>query len=565
MCRTRFTRLCGCLLLFWLGLSAAVDHARADLRAEPLEDPPSGSNAACPEPPAAPAFDDTHADRVVEQWWRIRVRQDWPVDREPVLILQLTFFGEVHARLPGTDAYQYRSPLRPGRNNGWPGRMAVFEPTNGLSAGEEILVCTRQLFRIHPHLRLAAAPEARAQALAQTRIAAITEGTILAMTLAALGMSLALGSRTFMSITAGLALAFVYLVATNGTVMDFPGTARLARDWPLQRIGGIGASIMIGWGLALFIDLHRRHPALWKGFRILLVLMAALWLISVLPTPLRFVPVGLYSNALMILMIAIVVGSAIVGALRKHRPSRLMLWSWTPLFVIVTWLALIMPRDSALPSTLEWLFPLTLVLACGSLFVGLAERFSRVRTERDMANLLAETDELTGALSRLALDRSLVRLHAQACRNATPLSILFIDFDRFKQINDTYGHAAGDRALRVAVETIASSLRGLDRVGRYGGEEFIVALDGVSEAFAIEVAERIRSDVENAGAALAEDLPPMTVSIGVATLDPASPEPLHSLLSRADQALMASKRRGRNRVSATETRPSEPAPGSESD
>jgi diguanylate cyclase (GGDEF)-like protein len=276
--------------------------------------------------------------------------------------------------------------------------------------------------------------------------------------------------------------------------------------------------------------------------------MAALLLVSLIPTPMRFAPIGPWSNLLMVAMILLIVGSALAGALNKHRPSRLMLLAWTPAFVTVSWLAFAMPRDPALTTTLQWLFPGTLVLACASLFMGLAERFASVRAERDTATLLAETDELTGALSRLALDRLLERLVARARSESKRFSVLFIDFDHFKRINDQHGHATGDRALKVAIATVFSNLRQDDRVGRYGGEEFVVTLEGVGADRAREIAERIRTDIENEGRPLHQDVPPMTVSIGVAEYDAADGEPLHSLLARADQALLTTKREGRNRV-----------------
>jgi diguanylate cyclase (GGDEF)-like protein len=194
------------------------------------------------------------------------------------------------------------------------------------------------------------------------------------------------------------------------------------------------------------------------------------------------------------------------------------------------------------------LLPAALVLACASLFMGLAERFATVRAERDTATLLAETDELTGTLSRLALDRLLERLVGRARREGTPFSVLFIDFDHFKRINDHHGHATGDRALRIAVDTIFANLREGDRVGRYGGEEFVVTLEDVKAERAADIAERIRTDIENGGEPLTGDVPPMTVSIGVAEYDPETDEPLHSLVARADQALLTTKRNGRNRV-----------------
>lgn len=541
-------RFAGCVVAACLAFWASPASASTGVTVERLAAPPGGPGAACPDVAGGPAFPAHHPDRESARWWRIRVAADLPAEADPVLIVRVAFFGEVHARLPGAAGYRYRSPLPPGRDPTWPGRLAVFDAPAGLSADDEIVVCTRQVTRAPPEVFAAPREQARARALAQARTQAISEGTVLAMALAALGMSLALGSRTFLAIAAGLALAIVYLTATTGSILEWPATARLMRDWPMQRIGGIGATVMIGLGLARFIEMGERLPRVWSGFRVLLGVMALAWVLSVLPTPMRYLSITAYTDALMMVIIVILFAGAIAGAARAHRPSRLMLLSWTPLFVVVGWLALIAPRGPEMTAALQWLFPGTLVLACASLFVGLAGRFARVRAERDTATLLAETDELTGALSRLALDRLLERAWARARDERTPLSILFLDFDHFKRINDVHGHAAGDRALRVAVEKIVANLRDRDRVGRYGGEEFIVALQEVSVEDAMAVAERIRADIANGGEPLRDGLPPMTVSIGIATLDPDAPEPLHSLIARADKALLATKREGRNRV-----------------
>jgi diguanylate cyclase (GGDEF)-like protein len=542
-------RFACCLLAACLALWPPSVGASTGATVERLAEPPGGPGAACPDAAGSPAFPARHPDRDSSRWWRIRVAEDLPANADPVLVIRVAFFGEVHARLPGAAGYRCRSPLPPGRDPTWPGRLAVFDAPAGLSAGDEVVVCIRQVTRAPPEVFVAPRGQARARALTQARTQAITEGTVLAMALAALGMSLALGSRTFLAITAGLAMALVYLTATNGSILEWPASARLARDWPMQRIGGIGATVMVGLGLGRFIELGERMPRVWNGFRVLLGIMALAWVVSVLPTPMRHVPIAAYTDALMIVIIVILFASALTGTVQGHRPSRLMLLSWTPLFVVAGWLALIASRVPLMTTVaLQWLLPGTLVVACASLFVGLAGRFARVRAERDTATLLAETDELTGALSRLALGRLLERAWARARNEHSPLSVLFMDFDHFKRVNDAHGHAAGDLALRVAVDKIAANLRDRDQVGRYGGEEFIVALHDVSGEDAVAIAERIRADIENGGQPLHDDLPPMTISIGIATLDPDDPEPLHSLIARADQALLATKREGRNRV-----------------
>lgn len=159
----------------------------------------------------------------------------------------------------------------------------------------------------------------------------------------------------------------------------------------------------------------------------------------------------------------------------------------------------------------------------------------------------AQTDVLTGMYNRRGFqDRAEAEL-ARAVRYGTPLSVLVGDIDHFKAVNDTYGHAIGDDALRHIAALWRNVLRDMDVSGRLGGEEFAALLPHTALADAKLVAERIRVDIAN-GALAVEGADPLvlTISIGVATLDHG--EGLASLLGRADSALYAAKRAGRNRV-----------------
>jgi diguanylate cyclase (GGDEF)-like protein/PAS domain S-box-containing protein len=151
----------------------------------------------------------------------------------------------------------------------------------------------------------------------------------------------------------------------------------------------------------------------------------------------------------------------------------------------------------------------------------------------------ARTDQLTGLPNRRAWDHELPRELSRARRTGEPLSLAIIDLDRFKAYNDTYGHPAGDRLLRVAAAAWSERLRATDVLARYGGEEFAVLLPGCDAHSAAKVVEALR-------AAVPED---ETCSIGVATWDDA--EDADALVARADQALYAAKAAGRDRVIAS--------------
>ncbi len=170
----------------------------------------------------------------------------------------------------------------------------------------------------------------------------------------------------------------------------------------------------------------------------------------------------------------------------------------------------------------------------------------------DMISLLnraLDHDVLTGALSRQAFLRGAQEcLRDPAARRGTGL--LMLDIDRFKQLNDTYGHAVGDRVLQAFARTIGSAIRPRDLFGRIGGEEFGVALPDTAPAEVAAIAERLRASVAAAATTPAEDAAPIhiTVSIGAAHDSQQPRATLHSLLSYADQAMYRAKRGGRNRI-----------------
>jgi len=139
----------------------------------------------------------------------------------------------------------------------------------------------------------------------------------------------------------------------------------------------------------------------------------------------------------------------------------------------------------------------------------------------------------------------------RARRYQRPLSCLMLDLDHFKSINDRHGHAAGDEVLRAAAKACRDSVRELDLLGRFGGEELVALLPETEASIAASVvAERIRRTVEALCVKAGEHTVTVTVSIGVA--DNASAGSLEELLAAADRALYAAKRLGRNRVARDE-------------
>jgi diguanylate cyclase (GGDEF)-like protein len=164
---------------------------------------------------------------------------------------------------------------------------------------------------------------------------------------------------------------------------------------------------------------------------------------------------------------------------------------------------------------------------------------------------LATTDDLTGLPNRRFFMAQAAREVANASRAGQPISMLMIDLDYFKSVNDTCGHDVGDCVLRHVSELLFKALRKGDLAGRIGGEEFAVVLPQADAESAKEVAERLRELVERASLPPGKDMCKVTASVGVAT-DMEGLLDLESLLKQADKALYVAKERGRNMVFATE-------------
>lgn len=157
-------------------------------------------------------------------------------------------------------------------------------------------------------------------------------------------------------------------------------------------------------------------------------------------------------------------------------------------------------------------------------------------------------DGLTGLLNRRHFLSEFRRELAYALRNKTPTSLALLDIDRFKSINDTFGHSAGDHVLRELSQCVKKNLREEDFFARYGGEEFAIVLRGQSETDAYHSAERIRALVEAARITWEGQHVPLTISIGVASRDGREIRDAGTMLRLADQNLYAAKAAGRNRA-----------------
>jgi len=170
-----------------------------------------------------------------------------------------------------------------------------------------------------------------------------------------------------------------------------------------------------------------------------------------------------------------------------------------------------------------------------------------IRYGLNKAKLMSETDELTGVYNRRGFAILVDRLFAQSVRYNRPTTVMLIDMDRFKELNDSYGHEFGDRMLRLVAKCIETELRHTDVLARYGGDEFVALLPETPPKAALDVAERIRAAVTGTPLEFDGRSVITSVSIGLASY-PEDGRAIDAILARADRAMYLAKQSGRNGV-----------------
>jgi len=242
----------------------------------------------------------------------------------------------------------------------------------------------------------------------------------------------------------------------------------------------------------------------------------------------------------------------VVAFLAWRRGSRAAGWflvAWTLLeaFTIATAVRLLFTEPEGAEALLYYGLPLSMVAAAVFIALGVADRLREQRLALTEAERRAQIDPLTGVLNRRSIVERLDAACSRARARGLPIALLFIDLDHFKEINDTFGHAAGDACLGAIIGPIQAELRQSDVIGRYGGEEFVVILSSADAAAARPIAERILDRVADVQVQGFGEPIRLTCSIGVAASDTLGVWGEH-LIARADAAVYSAKRSGRNQV-----------------
>ena len=298
--------------------------------------------------------------------------------------------------------------------------------------------------------------------------------------------------------------------------------------------------------VARFAELARHAPRMRIAVIALGVATCALMVLGSIPVLGLVMAASTLINPLLIVAGPLILVASMLAWWRGSRYAGFFLLGWTPLLAVTV---LGSAQVFGILATWTWLGDSNLVAGAFEALVlslGLADRALSLRRDRDIAQALADTDALTAVFNRRGLDRCVAEMVERAHRQRNPLTLLFLDLDRFKLLNDRHGHAAGDAALIAVTRLMRSDMRVQDVLGRYGGEEFLAALPGCSLDAALAIAERIRADLHALRIPVGLPNDVLTASIGIACLRPG--DDAEALIAEADRAMYAAKRSGGNCV-----------------
>ena len=384
-----------------------------------------------------------------------------------------------------------------------------------------------------------------ARDLNQVRFTSATVAAKLLLALVGAVYAFALRRRALLMFCGWILSTAIYQAVLSGEIAWLMGDSM--RVLPPMAVAGLFINLGLLSAYAFvysFLNLRAAFPRLSRIYRGLMWVAVG---VLVLMTASSAAPMVAHVFNLLVLVLALLaLGIALRLSLRGDVQALIYLFGWGAVACAGMLRAGYFIQQLGTPLWLEYAHHS--LNAFGALVVVLAVARAARYAEREMhsARLSARTDPLTGLPNRAELDSGLPGRIAQARAQGLPLSLLFIDLDHFKRINDTYGHDTGDLCLIAAAAALRRHVRASDLLARYGGEEFVLVLKGAGACAAHEIGEALRAGVERECRALAGHAVGLTVSVGIAELR--VEESAGELLQRADAALYRAKAAGRNRV-----------------
>jgi two-component system, sensor histidine kinase LadS len=486
-----------------------------------------------------------------DYWLRVSPEDPPSVDGVPVLIMNTT--RSLHASLfAARDGKAVALPLA----TKLPGFLGthdqVFTVPDGISLAQPFYahVTSSSSDRQLLSLSLSSLQGTLTLGAERARMIALTFGALLAVSIAALLIWFVLKDPLFILYATMFTLQALYVAYLSGQGFDWP---ILSYAVPLDAFAWNVPVGLSGAVACLFTreiaDLKHFSPRVYTIFGWL----ALAFVIITAANVAEFIGLlGIVNDAGNLMFVIAALFTVVVCFLAWRRGNRAAGWfliAWCLLEGFTIAAALRFLATSTVDSDALYYYglPLSMVAASVLIALGVADRLRAQRVALSDAERRAQTDPLTGVLNRRSLIERLEAACARAKARGLPIALLFIDLDHFKQINDTFGHQAGDACLRAIVDPIHAELRQSDVIGRYGGEEFVVILSSADAAAAAPIAQRILERVADVRVAGFGNPISLTCSIGVAASDTLGiwGEPL---LAQADAAVYVAKRSGRNQI-----------------
>ena len=480
------------------------------------------------------------------QWWRIDAATPVDARHAPKLVLRSPFLYRVEAWVPGATAPTRHALYGADADWRYSHRALVIDLPAGIPAGEPVWL------RVEPasSMVMAVSVEALDQVHREDLVFTAWRSTVLASLLVLVLLALAFwggtGERSYVYFGAMLLCAIGYLVAVGGDLRWMPGAETVfgSSAQTNRLFGGLGV-IFSNLFQRGYMELPRKLPF----FSRLLgagTIMAAVTALGSLFS--EWVGLSLLGNAALLFSALVLLAASSILAFRGDRPGRVVLVSWAALMMFAALAAAEMMEVWTGPAWLGQGLATSFVVASLLLAIGLSDKLLQLRRDRDLASRQATIDPVTKVLNRHGSEERLYKEVENARGRGLPLSIAFVDVDRFKDINDRHGHSIGDQCLRIVSWRLRNQLRRNDAIGRYGGDEFLVVLPGRRGDEALAIAQRMCTAVNCRPLSMADASLPATLSIGIAELERG--ESMASLFERADAALYASKAGGRDRATS---------------
>lgn len=401
-------------------------------------------------------------------------------------------------------------------------------------------------------LRIAveSAPTYAAADLWHVRLVLPAIGMVLGVSMVVLLFWAMLRDRVYLLYAGAMLFQLLYAMCSYGEAYAWPVMSAFAQ-FGAEGIwfSGTLATILLVFLWLDYADLRQVAPRLALLMRLVGVYGCGLTLVLLLsPWPVEKAWFPDVANALFLLTNIIALATLVVAWRRGQVHAAYVLIAWVPTLVFTMWRALRFSSGERAEPWLEYGVPWMLAFTAVVLALGLAHRMLTFRRERDSAKAHAERDGLTGVLNRGAIEHRLDWALIERQREHIPVSLLFIDLDHFKQVNDRHGHAIGDACLRAVTRVVSQHFQYGDQLGRLGGEEFVLVLSGVELRTAVRIGEDVAARIRHDCARVEGVAVDVTASIGAAQAR--GGDTVAALIARADLAMYAAKRAGGDRVVA---------------